>query len=92
MNDPTFLAQAGHTLAGILLVFGACVFAGLARWPEAFGTLVLWATVKEFWYDARYELPKQTLKDNLLDWLFYMIGGVLGVIASFEAHHLGRIR
>jgi hypothetical protein len=45
-------------------------------WPTlitAFG-MAVYATLKEHWYDANYELPKQTSVDNWLDWTFYALG------------------
>lgn len=44
---------------------------------------VLYAGLKEFWYDANYELPRQTALDNWTDFSFYMLGLVLGAAIVF---------
>lgn len=47
----------------------------------AIGCLIA-AAIKEFWFDARYEVPKQTALDNWSDFLEYAIGIVIGYGAS----------
>lgn len=36
--------------------------------------LVIFAALKEYWYDATYESPKQTFKDNTEDFAGYCVG------------------
>jgi len=91
MNDPNYLAQVGHVLFGYSLIL-TVAFAGRSFescwWTLAGGALV--AGLKEFWYDAKYEIPKQTFWDNLLDFSMYIVGGFVGMLASFiiaRAHH-----
>jgi hypothetical protein len=71
----TFVAQVAHFGAAytILSVF-------ILRFPKyqayaAFG-MVVYAVLKEFWYDANYEIPKQPFLNNLLDFSMY-VGGVI---------------
>ena len=91
MNNPQYLAQAAHTLGGALVVVLVCVFFGWDAWKAAGILLTLYATVKEFWYDLKYELPKQTWGDSLMDFAFYELGGAIGVLVMLGAHHLGRV-
>lgn len=91
-NEPQYLAQVGHFLGGAALMFLACVFAGFApTWWVAWICIALAAAVKEYWYDANYELPKQTFSDNTMDFAFYQLGAGVGVLVSWFAHHLHRI-
>jgi hypothetical protein len=38
------------------------------------------AAIKEFWFDARYEIPKQTFQDNFADWTGYIAGAAISAI------------
>jgi len=80
MNDPQYLAQVGHTLGGYGLILTAWRFGGPSAAEVAFSLGVLAAGIKEFWYDLRYELPKQSLADSIEDFAFYLIGGVIGLM------------
>ena len=43
--------------------------------------VALGAAVKEFWYDAKYEInPPQTFTDNLTDWLGWTLGAVVALL------------
>jgi hypothetical protein len=88
MNDPNYLAQVGHFLFGLALVFVLGVFFGehAAVLTLAIGSLV--SAVKEFGYDARYEIPAQTWKDNLTDFAFYLLGGGAGLGLFLLALHV----
>jgi hypothetical protein len=91
MNNPQYLAQVGHFLGGASLMMLTTMFSWnlLCLWAT-FGVGLLVAGVKEFWYDANYELPKQSWKDNLMDFSFYALGGLAGVGLSYWAislHH-----
>lgn len=92
MNDPQYLAQIGHTLGGAWLLALPCFFLGHQVWHWAWLGIFAYAAVKEFFYDARYEVPKQTFGDNLMDFLFYQLGAGLGAGLVFLLAHLGRIR
>ena len=85
MNDPDVLAQIGHILGGYAVVFTAAAFT--QEWPYWAGALMAYAALKEFWYDANYEIPKQTWQDNLLDFCMYGVGAGLGVFVAWMAWH-----
>jgi hypothetical protein len=91
MNNPQYLAQVGHFLGGASLIMLTVMFSWnpLCIWAT-FGVGVVAAGVKEFWYDANYELPKQTWQDNLMDFSFYVLGGLVGVGISYGAMHVHR--
>lgn len=47
------------------------------------GVVALLAGIKEFWYDAKYELnPPQTFLDNLTDWLGWTLGAVVALLLA----------
>lgn len=81
MNDPDVLAQFGHSGIpyGALLTLGKyhpawVLYAGLG--------IVAYAAVKEFYYDARFETPKQSFMNNLTDFIFYNVGVWLAVLIN----------
>jgi hypothetical protein len=79
MNNNYFLAAMAHSgWSGLIIACGGILtMAGLPNLMVV-GALsagmVLFAAVKEFWYDANYELPKQTAFDNITDFLGYCAG------------------
>ena len=85
MNEVAYLAAMAHVGWAALIVTASNEFA-LARhvayrWSlmgMTTGALVVFAAVKEFWYDARYELPPQTFRDNAEDFAGYCGGVLLG--------------
>jgi len=56
----------------------------------ALGLGIIAASVKEFWYDMKYELPKQTWGDSFMDWSFYMLGAAAGMGVAALAEHLAK--
>ena len=74
MNNPTFLAQFAHFFGMVAIIMSISHFLGLRGGLIVAGLLVVYAVIKEFWYDLGYELPKQTLADSGLDFAFYMVG------------------
>jgi hypothetical protein len=92
MNNPQYLAQIGHFLGGIALILLVTIFTWKIEYTSiTFITGVVAAAIKEFWYDANYELPKQTWQDNLMDFSFYLLGGVIGFglsILAMQFHKL----
>lgn len=80
MNNANVLAQIGHVLFGYALMLTVAYFSNTSfMYLGIFaGALIVYAALKEFWYDANYELPKQTWKDNLLDFSMYMLGLLVG--------------
>ena len=80
MNNPQFLAQIGHSLGGLSIILVTAYFThGFIPVLVAAGAIVVAAAIKEFWYDANYELPKQTSTDNWMDFGFYMVGMIVGL-------------
>ena len=77
-TDPQFVAFNAH--------WGFAFFAVVVAQKYGFNAvgvatgIVLTAAVKEFWFDARYEVPKQTFADNLEDFFGYFIGATMGVL------------
>jgi len=93
MNNPQYLAQIGHFLAGGSVIVIATLFSVVlgAGWLPVLITLavgVVAASLKEFWYDMVYELPKQTWGDSIMDWSFYMLGAGVGMGLAALAFHL----
>lgn len=80
MNNTYFLATSAHIFFGLSTVETAFLGWGTRGEYIACGSLIFMAAVKEFWYDAAFELPKQTLIDNIIDFTGYMVGIGLGVL------------
>lgn len=80
MNDPTYLAQSAHFFGAITAVMIASYFWGKKGCLWAAGIFATAATIKEFWYDLNFELPKQTFWDSTLDYTFYLVGVAVAVI------------
>ena len=83
MNSPVYLAQVAHFFGAYTVIFTTFHFAGLQKAILATLTGALIAAIKEFWYDANYELPKQTSFDNILDFTMYVIGGGVALLVSW---------
>ena len=82
MTSTNYLAQIGHVLAGYSIVLTTAYFSNDdILWLSGI-TVILTALVaiKEFIYDANFELPKQTNKDNWMDFGMYSVGMGLGWI------------
>lgn len=83
MQDSNFTAWSLHfwSAAFIVLVFGH-----LIGWVAAFialGVIFPLAAWKEFYFDAKYEQnPPQTFHDNLMDFIWYIAGGAVGLLVS----------
>lgn len=91
MNDPAYLAQAAHACGAAFYVAAFALLLGrpvplLGAWLVG----VALAALKEFVYDARFELPKQTARDNATDFVFYVVGSAIGWAVVSVAHALGR--
>lgn len=74
MNDPNFLAQSTHFFSAIATVMIISRFWGKTAGLIGAGIFIILAAIKEYWYDLVYELPKQSLGDSSLDFIFYLIG------------------
>jgi hypothetical protein len=91
MNDPQYLAQVGHLLGGAIVVLVAAIFFGARGVEVALGVGIAAAAIKEFWFDVHYEAPKQSWGDSAMDFAFYVIGGLVGLLIAILALHLGRL-
>jgi hypothetical protein len=92
MNNPQYLAQVGHTLGGLAVIFALRVFFGpVGMWIGLVLGVAL-AAGKEFWYDMKYELPVQTWWASIMDFAFYMLGAAAGYGLGELAAHFHRIQ
>jgi hypothetical protein len=70
-----FLANVGHFSIPYSLI---------ATFPKAkwylFAAFAVYAAIKEYYFDARYEVPHQTFWDNTEDFLGYIIGAALACV------------
>ena len=68
------VAQAGHFQAGCLAVFAPVALTHGLRWGFIGAiVIVLFAAVKEFWFDHRFE-DVAVRGSDLEDFLFYTLG------------------
>lgn len=77
-----WIARLGQNMQFVAFFAHAGVSAWIARrfhfWPVPL-LIVLFAAVKEYWFDARYEKsPPQTFRDNTEDFLGYALGALVG--------------
>jgi len=94
MNDPQYLAQIGHFFGGYALMVTTifvCTALGTGLTPivVVLGLWIAYGLGKEFWYDMRYELPRQTWKDSGQDFAFLVLGAVVGLGTGFGIRCLG---
>jgi hypothetical protein len=73
--NPFFIAFNAHAWFAFSIV---STF--YSKWMVAAALLATF--IKEFWFDATYEVPKQTFEDNLTDWLGYCSGIGLAVLTK----------
>ena len=83
MNDVRYLSQTAHLFSAYAIVLTAGVAWGHMAALVTFAISMIVVTFKEFWYDANYEVPKQTALTNWLDFIFYGIGSGLGLLVAF---------
>lgn len=79
-ENPQILAQFVHFFLAYSIVLTAASLAHSKHWSAMVpitvtGVGIVVATLKEFWYDLAFEVPKQTVGDSFEDWAFYMAGG-----------------
>jgi hypothetical protein len=79
MNNPQYLAQLGHSLGACLVMVVAGMFGGMFAAWIALPSIVVAALIKEYWYDATYEVPTQTFADNTMDFGFFCLGAGVGL-------------
>jgi hypothetical protein len=76
MNEVDFLAAMAHVGWAYGIILTAMFLSGSFRLTEETSIgLILFAAGKEFIYDARWERPPQTFKDNAQDFCGYL-GGI----------------
>lgn len=86
MNDANVLAQFAHVGWTFAIVSNVGWLFGNAPCLYTAVGLALYAVVKEWVYDANFEIPAQTWKDNLLDMSMLWLGTSLGLAMN----HFGR--
>lgn len=83
LTNPTYdnLAQTAHALAGYAVVLTASQF-GTKPLIVVAGLFVVYAAVKEFWFDIHYEKPEVSggWTGGVKDFAFYMVGLIAGLI------------
>lgn len=93
MSSPQYLAQVGHFLGAACLILVASLFAIVMRagwgpiwWTYAAGVAA--ASFKEFVFDTASWGEADSWADSIMDWSFYMLGGLVGLGLSAWAHAL----
>ncbi len=81
MTDATVIAQINHVLASYAIILTVNRFTR-KQWIVNLTSVLmaLYALLKEFWFDATYEIPHQTFKDNMLDFSMYSVGILLALL------------
>lgn len=75
--NPYWITANAHFWFAAALVLGTHLLGGNAQ--IAVAIIAIAAAAKEFWFDARYEVPKQTFLDNATDFAGYVAGAVLAL-------------
>lgn len=81
MTNEDVKSKTAHALAGygVMLTTGFLV-KGLFVHLFVWGLLFVYTIVKEFWYDAKYEVPPQTFEGGLIDFKWYHVGAAVGMV------------
>jgi hypothetical protein len=83
MNNSQYLAQVGHFFGAYFVVVTTAMF--FKSWHVVLPVLavgIVVAAIKEFWYDLKYELPKQSFSDSFEDFAFYMLGAGTATVVT----------
>ena len=83
MNDSYFLTACAHSFGLWAILLTIYFLFGTIPLIVASSLFVVAAAVKEFWYDAKYELPVQTTFDNVFDFVWYIVGIAMCLIVVF---------
>jgi hypothetical protein len=78
MSNPQYLAQIGHFLGGLSVVFVLGAFTSETGMWVTFGIGVLLAAFKEFVFDTASWGEGDSLADSAMDFAFYVAGGMMG--------------
>jgi ABC-type dipeptide/oligopeptide/nickel transport system permease component len=87
MTDQAFAnmaAQIAHALAGYAAVLTLVLLGVPHAVVVACVIVTLYALVKEFWWDYKYE-DAVTRGSSLEDFVFYIVGLILGIIVNVFA-------
>jgi hypothetical protein len=86
MNSVGFLSTMAHVGWAALITLTASLFS-LRLCIMVSGALIIFATIKEYYFDATFERPKQSWKDNTQDFLGYLGGiGLAWVVVMIHKH------
>jgi hypothetical protein len=88
MNNADVLAQIAHVGWMLALVSNAGWLFGPRVCLGSAAGFATYAVLKEWIYDANFETPKQTWKDNLLDMSMLWLGIGLGLAVFFHQRWL----
>ncbi len=80
MNEVNFLAAMAHVGWACLLTLACSIWFGSRGQLGASASLIVYAAIKEWGYDAHFELPPQTWRDNLQDFCGYLGGIALAAL------------
>ena len=84
MNNSQYLSQIGHGLGGLAIILVPAFLFGMTPVWYILPALLLIVSLKEFWYDLKYEDdPKQTFWDSAMDFGFYMLGVAVGMFLTY---------
>lgn len=95
MSNPQYLAQVSHFFGAACLILMVALFS-LARgkgWMPvliAFAGGMLLATIKEFVFDVASWGEEDSWSDSIMDWGFYMLGGLVGLALVFFAFRMAQ--
>ncbi len=76
-TTPAFIAFWAHAGAAFMV----CIVLGVPPWA-----VLIYAAIKEYWFDKHYEKPPQTFRDNSQDFAGYAAGAGLAACLPFIEH------
>ena len=80
MTNEDVKGKTAHALAGYGVMMTAGFLAkGLFFHLTVWGLLFAYTLIKEFWYDAKHEVPPQTFEGGLVDFKWYHVGAAIGM-------------
>lgn len=93
MMNVQIIAQGVHFFLAYSVISTVALFSLAFEYPTgpveiALSIGVIAAAIKEFFYDMRYELPKQTWGDSIMDFAFYLLGGAVSTGVYVLVYHL----
>jgi len=88
MNNPQYLAQVGHFFGAFSVVLICALFGGMHAVLISLPCVFVGALIKEYWYDMRYELPRQSFSDSSMDFVFFCAGAAAGLGLAWLKFHV----